>query len=176
MWTHPSFDDTCTHIQTDDTPNWLTFIRTRHCSALITHSHHLSGCPLRFYAHFDVAETSCASVDPLPPPSVLLQCVHLPNSNLGLVHANLALSAVGLEPRQVRLLPLTAKQRGSRRYLAKPRWPLHCGGLFGARALAGHFTCDTSSALEWSGLFMCVASVVRVSFYSFCCTKTQRKI
>ena len=38
-------------------------------------------------------------------------------------------------------------------------------GLFGARALAGQFECDTSSALEWHGLFLCVASVIRVSFY-----------
>ncbi|KAF8122756.1 hypothetical protein EV363DRAFT_1181965 [Boletus edulis] len=38
------------------------------------------------------------------------------------------------------------------------------------------FACDTSSALEWFGLFTCAALVVHVSFYNSCCTKTQRKI
>jgi len=49
--------------------------------------------------------------------------------------------------------------------------PTHGGASIGLNK----FACDMSSALEWCGLFMCAASVVRVSFYSSCCTKTQKK-
>ena len=126
-------------------------------------------------------ETSFASVDPLPLLGVLQQCVRLSGLDLGFAHANLVIgcppSAFGLEPRTVPHSPLSAKRRGSlaiSSQLTVALAPFFAAvGLFGTRT---GFACDTSSALEWYGLFMCAASVVRVSFYSSCCTKTQKKI
>ena len=129
-------------------------------------------------------ETSFASVDPIPLLGVLQQCVFVfqvwISASCMRILPSPSASAFGLEPQKVRRSPLSAKRRGPRRHSDKSWWPSHRSSpwldFLGHQHWRDIFACDTSSALEWCGLFMCAASsVVRVSFYSSCCTKTQRK-
>ncbi|KAF8451095.1 hypothetical protein L210DRAFT_945565, partial [Boletus edulis BED1] len=75
-------------------------------------------------------ETSIASVDPNPySRSAAAVCVRLPSSDLGLVHANLALGdppfAFGLESRKVRSALFLSNKGDLRRRTANTWWPSH---------------------------------------------------
>ncbi|KAF8436835.1 hypothetical protein L210DRAFT_3647644 [Boletus edulis BED1] len=108
-------------------------------------------------------ETSIASVDPNPSSrSAVAVYVRLPSSDLGLVHANLALGdpplSLPLDSNLGKSTPSSMPNQGDLwRRIANTRWPSHRSSpgldFSGERALADKFACDKSSALEWCGLF-----------------------
>ncbi|KAF8436824.1 hypothetical protein L210DRAFT_941314, partial [Boletus edulis BED1] len=92
-------------------------------------------------------ETSIASVDPNPSSrSAVAVCVRLPSSDLGLVHANLALGdpplSLPLDSNLGKSTPSSMPNKGDLwRRIANTRWPLHRSSpgldFSGERALAG---------------------------------------
>ena len=127
-------------------------------------------------------ETSFTSVDPLPLLGVLQQCVFVFRVWISALRTQILSSAAHLQPldsslKNSAVLLFLPNEGDPWRYLANSRCPRTVlrRGWTGWGMRTG-FACDTSSALEWYGLFMYAVSVVRLSFYSSCCIQNPEKI